>query len=263
MFRFTPRHVLMGLSAMVLSFGGLSAARADVLTISDTFSITAGHPVGTLLKNTATEVGSQPWTSNVGVNGEKFVLGGDASNGYVKLLGVISGNQGRNGYVDIAALAGSAIRVQADVHPTQYDTNPGWVAVGFGSTPANSGTPTWANGLYLRLDTGGSYIAYVNNVSISAAAAPGFNATGFNTLAVEYFPVSNTAHFYVNGTKVVNGYSLGAFTPSVVKAGISELNNNNDQFMADNFQVYTAVIPEPATLGLMALGGLMMVGHRR
>lgn len=60
------------------------------------------------------------------------------------------------------------------------------------------------------------------------------------------------------GALTIDGVSLGAGTYSY-----GDLNSNYDAFFADGGSSSITVIPEPATLALVTLGGMMMLGRRR
>jgi hypothetical protein len=144
-------------------------------------------------------------------------------------------------------------------------TNPGTAtfptANQYDTQAASSGGlyPSYSAGKIALFDgtTLEDYVGYGDDESAAAEgtfpALPAFEGTG---------PAANFTSFpFFSGT---NAMTRTVFTDATADGPDTGTENNATDFVSDtpNPQV-TAVVPEPATLGLMAVGGAMMIARRR
>lgn len=181
---------------------------------------------------------------------------------------------------------GSALLPFAPVLNTQYelsmdltksDANGDWVGLGFAKDPLNSagvdnggdrllflGPAPWM----LYREAGGADDVQIFEQGTSPVIADtGLYAAGMNTLSILIDTTGDgssfTADFSINGTSIsggaqpigfaVDNLNYVGFTSADDKAGVNTY--------VDNFQL--AQVPEPATLGLVALFGGAMLFIRR
>ena len=124
-------------------------------------------------------------------------------------------------------------------------------------TPVNSGDASYLNDLNTTNATGDTYQAI-----FPGGDFPGSPGNRWTTLTIEVTPVNVT--YLLDGTPIIQ-------TPTLVSNGQVSL-AYNDVFSSvaspagSMFVVYdnlsVEVIPEPASLALMGLGGLMMLRRR-
>jgi len=241
----------MGAFLIGLCLSGLSA---QAYVIRDDFT---GHTTGSALNGTYTPTGNVQWDAE-----STFTFGNDSTNGsYLSVGGPPYGN----GYAQVGftSLSGATdiVRVQGDLHPSSTD---GWLSLKMGGTTA---FPVSGNGISFLVRPEGlvqlySNAAWLANILPYPTNPTGYvyNAGGFNTYAMEYNGATNTLNLWANGTQIVTDQVIAS--PGVI--GLAGLYNNGNAGSVpsfDNFEV--SVVPEPAMLALLAVGGLALGSCRR
>ena len=246
-----------------------------VILASDTFDLTGGLRVaGNPVYGATTMVGGAVWQ---GVEDLRFA--GNVTNGYMTPnYANLYGEGGGTAAVPIVMGAANTVKVTVDVYGIKSPPADSGVTIGIGDTSASA---SWgANGVLAQL--WGPYSANPGMIQMFKQNTTGFgasiyaydainhpdgyayNATGFNTYSIEYDKAANAFRLTANGVQTT-WESLGAFTPTIAFAGVGIRGGNgwnSSQF--DNFVVSNdTVVPEPASLGLLAIGGLLLSGWRR
>jgi hypothetical protein len=127
---------------------------------------------------------------------------------------------------------------------------------GTGSTPYNVI-------LYIAGDTAGRGGNYTVNGTSAVLVNSGPEADGIFQLATPSTDPNNDANA---GTGAVAGNYYAFTNVTGTTLDISTVGysiGSNQRSPLDGFQVTTSPVPEPATLGLLGLGGLLLLGRRR
>ncbi|MHB1158495.1 MAG: PEP-CTERM sorting domain-containing protein [Phycisphaerales bacterium] len=150
--------------------------------------------------------------------------------------------------------------LSADLNPTSAFNNLNWIGLGFSSVywvPFLTNTNDWA---LVRVTRGtGQGQSFTNNTSnavvFDTPTGPVNIKIVLNTMAPQW-----TAEFFVNNVSFRGPVNTTTSTPAdFAFVGFGVISNVNGT--VDNF-VFSSV-PEPATLGLLAMGGLFMLPRRR
>ncbi len=254
----------------LIALAPLAPRLAAAVIIEDTFAITASRTAGSTLAGSTTEIGGATWASN---DNSVWVLGGDATNGYV----TSSSNSAGVGaavpfkfseHTDSGSLA--TLSVTASLPDTTTETR----YFSFGFTFNSQGiAPTGNANVWVKI-----YMA-TNTwelLSRSAQLATGtFNAsinlTNNNTFSLSYDESKATVtDFSINGTSVASGYVLQN-PPSSKVAYVSIYSvrpggtSTTGDTRIDAFSLsVTSAIPEPGTYALLLGTGLLLaVGVRK
>jgi len=235
---------MMGVATVAMGLLGLASnALADVVVISDTFTLTPTRTALSDLRGTVTEIGNRTWIP-AGPAAETatpvFAATGDM------VIGTIHSSY--TAIVPLSGISSTYTSLQMDINPSGSP----WAAAAF----APNSNSMWYSSLALTLDNGGNYNLYANGFAtqVATGTASNFTPDAFNTVYIGYYAPSNTVSAWINGTPVVNNASLGSFTPGLDYAGFYFYDGTGKA--VDNFQV---AIPEPvaASLLLLGLGGLL------
>ncbi len=250
------------LAAAVVGTLGVAATTASASIIyQDSFTGSASTSLN----------GAAPTTDNG--TSTTWTEGGGASGSYIGISssGFTSDNGGGNGDGDVAYLgftpsAGMEYTLSAGLNVTYV--NGGWLSIGFLTTPTTSGNVRfdkpgvgavgWA--LLYGGSAGGTWFT---GPGTSNGAANFSAPSGLNNVSL----VLNTAASGWTVTVSDNGTLISS--PLDVPDNIMAVGIGNDGTVTDgtfsNFQLTAAPVPEPATLGLVGLGGLglLLIGRKR
>jgi hypothetical protein len=239
--------------ALVLA-GGLFVASQASGKIIDTFTINDGTGTANAqLDGTPTEVGGVNWIARpsiqFGPTGDIRRVGGGSD------VAVVPFSPGKQPAVYLAA------------HVTVADSGNADAFFGLGFAQDTSLQAFWnadpsGAELWLHVAPSGRYEAFAQDTKILLArggtgTAPGHVAGQPDFLELFYDTVGNRVTAKINGTTIVNNVFLGSFVPSVNAAGFFMYANNT---VVHDFIV---AAPEPASIGLLGLGALMLGRRRR
>ena len=242
--------VLMGLigGAMVL---GAAASQGTVI-YQDTFPGSSANPLsGT---SPSIDTGGATWTAGLPASG------GWAANGSTPGGG---GFQYASLPFATPAVSGGTYSVSGTLDPT--GTTDSWLAIGFSN----------GSGFFSGV---GPWMLLQDNGPIQLFAGPGTGGGPGNPAGT--FSLGQTAEVVLNTTVAdwtaeyyYNGISLGTYTYTGVggsnpnPTGITTvgIGTNSEPGIVGDFMFQNSVVPEPATLGLMAAmgAGLLLLGRKR
>ena len=252
--------------ATVALVGLAGTVSASVVTTiySESFG---GAPTTTPLAGTAPTVDngtSSTWTATSGIS----------DSGYTN-------NSTAIGYLSFTPISGNIYTLSANLAGSGTPNNGAWLSLGFLITPTTSGN--------VRFDGSGSgtenavdwvllYTPGSSTVNGSLFEGPGTSAGGANyyvgndqnssgldtgdfsiVLNTAGTPSAWTAKIFDNGTAISGNLS--------VPSGITAVGIGNDGTVSagqfSNFSLTSSPVPEPATLGLVAIGGLGLLLLKR
>ena len=279
----TSRFILMAAAAVtslgIATYG--SVAGASTVIVSDGFSganganINGRVPDGANLPGSTWQVeqqhstGTSPMTIDTSIGNPAPSV----NTNFNDAAGISIA--GANGYIEPSVLTISADLNMGTIVGGGLSYNVYGVGLGFWNALPASGTTAPSGFTGITMDPSGD-LTFINNGTASAtakAAAPS-SATivngyisGFNTLAYSINTGTGAiTQVTFDGTDLTRNFSgITAFTPSV--ATLAGFYGNNPSSVSengyvDNFSVSTpggVVIPDPATLSLVAIGGLSML----
>ncbi len=282
----TPRLALLTLVTTALGIAAYAgASRASTIIVSDGFSGTNGSdingrtPDGANLPGSAWQVvqqnttGASPMTIDTSLGNPSP----SANTNFNDAAGISIASS--MGYTEPSVLTISSDLNMGTIVGGGLAYNAYGVGLGFWNTlpVAGQSAPTGFTGI--TMDPYGD-LTFINNGTASTtakAAAPssasiaGGYISGFNTLTYSIDTGTGAiTQLTFDGTDLTNSFSgLTVFTPSVATFagfyGNSPYSASENGYV-DNFSVSTtAAVPEPATLGLFALGafGLLLVTRKR
>ncbi len=264
---FSKSHSLLlaacGGSAIV-ALGCVSFASAGTV-YQDNFGRT-GNLVGS--SPSPVNTGAATWTGNLSgvtaqTNGSELVLSQTLYNG---AAGGVSGA----GYLPFTAPSSGTVMLSANMEAGVIgSTNAGTVAIGFGN-PFITPTFVLASGTY-NGDVG-FYPNGYNNTGSQFKTMSSFSNGTFYNFSIDYNVSAQTAQWSVDSSsgQQLAGDTYTYTTAPTINGVETSLSSNSDATTplvaeVQNFQLTTATVPEPATLGLFTIGGLalMLVGRRR
>ncbi len=258
-----------------VAFAGLAGTASASTVYSESFGGSATGPlVGTAptvdngtsptwINQYSSSTTNEDWTAN------GTITGSVDSNG--------------NGALEVAALnltpvSGHIYTLSANLLPTGYiagsNANDGFVAVGFISGSQTSGVPPFFGGVgpwmlseftgttnppantvqgFFGPGTNNGYTVTPNPAALGDTSTVVLNTTQSQWVGTEYY----------NGVAVGNwGYAAGANPTGITQVAIGV---NGMSAGVTNFSLTDQVVPEPATLGLFAVGaaGLLLLLKRR
>ena len=191
------------------------------------------------------------------------------------------------------AISSTITYVDAQFEGGASDVGGGSTFVGFGSatnvSPSNldGGALEFGRNTQLVWNRGGLPESTIHRVSFDYYAEPGGNvtqfldvpsilrldvsATGRHSVVVEYNLAAKTAVAFLDGTLDISLLTVLAWPTNAVSATVRLGNqsappgNSTGIFQIDNllWQGFTAQMPEPGTLGLLALGLAGLLARRR
>lgn len=167
--------------------------------ISDTFE-TGSPGMVVPLEGTATAIGGASWTASKNV---QIKRDDDAS--YV----TTADTRVYCASVPLPSPKGT-VTVEGTVNPVSGADRSNWAAIGLG---APNGSFTWEQGLFLLVDSAGSYEAAVNvpgkgHARLQRGKVPDLEEGSPVRIALEYDPSSGTVNASVNGVPVMSGKVL-------------------------------------------------------
>lgn len=245
---------------IILLIGGMliaCAVSADVL-LSDTFSTNATRTAGTVLNGDALEVGGVSWVANVNtifVGSQEYAW---------------SSNEGNFQYARAALPSLTGVealewKIDARVYGTQADGGVPKAYLALGRSDFNANVQ---EGLRLTLQQSGSWaFGFHDGTSLATIATGNVSGDGefggffYNTIRMRYDFEANTVSGWINNNQIIANYDMTGKTVSFGAAGWVTQNNVNQQVRYDNFEVRS--VPEPATLGLFALSGSLILFIRK
>ncbi len=268
---FSKSHSLLlvacGGSAIV-ALGCVSFASAGTV-YQDNFART-GNLVGT--SPSPVNSGAATWTGNFAANtvtattdGSELVLSQVSYNG---TAGGVSGA----GYLPFTAPSSGTVTLSANMEAGALSTgNSGTVAIGFGN-PSLTPTLVLASGTY-----NGDVGFYPNGYNNAAGQAQmktmsSFSNGTFYNFSIDYNASTQTAQWSVDsgsGQQLAGDTYTYTTAPTIngVETSLSSNSADTVPLVAEvqNFQLTTAAVPEPATLGVFALGGmgLLLASRKR
>ena len=262
-----------------------TAGRASTIIVSDGFSGTNGAningrtPDGANLPGSTWQVEQQnaAGTSPMTIDTSTGNPAPSANTNFNDAAGISIASA--NSYTEPSVLTISADLNMGNINGGGLSYNVYGVGLGFWNTLPASGSSASTGFTGVTLDPYGD-LTFINNGTASAtakAAAPssatvvGGYISGFNTLTYSINTGTGAiTQLTFDGTDLTSAFSgLTAFTPSV--ATLSGFYGNSpysasENGYVDNFSVSTtSAVPEPAAIGLFAVGGmgLLLVGRKR
>lgn len=293
---FSSSPVAAAALATVACVGVVSAVSAGTITV---YSENFGSPATTAtLAGTSPTVdnGTSPtWTQNYssGYNytgpasyGPPVVEGAPGPAGFQPFWnanGTITGSYDSNGNgaleaagLNFTPVSGHIYTLSANVTPTSYvagnNSQDGFVSVGFISGSQASGVPPFfaGEGPWMLSEFTGSQSSPTN--TIQGFFGPGTN----NGYTVTPNPavlgdistvVLDTTRSQWVGTEYYNGVQVGAwgYAAGANPTGITQvaIGVNGESATVTNFSLTDQTVPEPASLGLLAIGGLGLLLLKR
>jgi hypothetical protein len=228
-------------------------AHAAVI-VSDTFTLNdSDRQAGDGLDGTQTEVGGATWAANGSL---VFTTDGD-----------ISSNA--TGSVRVATVAIGGPGALDDIVSVKVDLNPagaGNAAVGFTSNHGNFNNDDFTN-LWVTFSNGGTVTLRQNGDSAldqhNIAGESYFFASQLNTVEIIVNRQASKVDVVVNGTTVIDDFDVTLSSGAYLnRAGFMITNPGTAGTpRVDNFEVSS--VPEPASLGLMGLGLMLLTPRRR
>lgn len=227
------------------------AVSAPAAMISDTFSLVGDRSAGDDLAGTSSELGAATWE----VDGTlRFTAEGTIENND-------AGGTSRNGWGGVPITAPTSGIVSVSVDANVVGGGGDWATVSLG--PAVGKPTVTDDNLFLLLrgegevilwyDAGGQRQQIAQNVDV-----PDFDDTAaWHTLTLIYDIDANEVSAEIDGVQIV-----APTTPNgapVLNYAMMGLEDDLDVGQLDNFQY----VPEPATLGLLAIGAAGVLRRRR
>lgn len=264
---FSKSHSLLLAACAAASFMALSIssfANAGVI-YNDTFART-GNLVGS--SPSPTDTGGASWTvalsgsTTAQTTGSELVVAGSASSGNSSV------------YLPVTPPASGIISLSAAM------TNPagnGWVGIGFANFNTSWGIGSSVSSIDILLGDG--YAALVNGGSNNSNNTFYYSIPNYSTgtayqFEIDYNIGTQTVDYYIGSSSnkiLMDSFAYGSATsstpPSINYVGAGVYAGSAGQTGdVQNFTA-TAPVPEPATLGLFAIGGmaggLLMLKRRR
>lgn len=196
--------------------------------ISDTFE-TGSPGMAVPLEGTATAAGGASWTATKNVQIKK-----DDTASFV----TTADTRVYCASVPLPSPKGT-VTVEGTVNPVPGTDRSNWAAIGLG---APNGSFTWEQGLFLLVDSAGSYEAAVNvpgkgHSRLQRGKIPDLEEGSPVRLSFEYDPASGTVNASVNGVPVMMGKVLeDAQKPRLDCAGFSGFSQKPGSLVINQFR---------------------------
>jgi hypothetical protein len=253
---------MMAVAVLVLVLTG-GSAWADVIA-SDGFTLGeagSGREVGDPIPGTTTEIGSLTWAGTDLGNGGTPTEDALPALGSFDSQGAATSGGGQSGaYLSFTPASDGIYSISAKVRSNGGN----WGALGFGE---NWGRPT-VNGqgeIWLLLRPNGNYKGFASgatNTTFDEAASPGYAAAALTLIELTWDVAAQTVALSINGTNIGTPADLSsAGVANVGQAGFWFDNSTADEAFVDDFTL--TLVPEPMTLGVLAIGGLAALRRRR
>ena len=236
------------IAGAALAILGMSAGTASATVVyQDSFNRTGQLNTST---PSPTDTGSATWAAGTSITSTA------ASGGYASLTSTSS-----MAYLPFAPVSGNVYTLTASLNPTPGTTT-NWLALGFFPTGgSNTGVApnAGASVMVLERDNRGSQVFNGDGAAVTGPTSP--NNPGYTTWSITLNTTQTdwTASFSevgVSGETNFQTFTYGGSNPNptinTVGFGTNALAGTVQDFTLTNS------VPEPATLGLMAIGGLSL-----
>lgn len=160
------------------------------------------------------------------------------------------------------------VSISALLDPSFYNSDPtGWVAI---STRLTSATPGAVNlsmqtGVSLRVQSNGGVTVLVDGgvAGTAAVAAVSTYQTNMTLLGNLLTVTINNVLVDLNGAAAGTSLTIAGAAGTHNYVGLSAKSNSGTQTSTfDNLTIESIEVPEPATMGLLTLGGMALLGRR-
>ncbi|MDA8375771.1 MAG: PEP-CTERM sorting domain-containing protein [Planctomycetia bacterium] len=275
--------------AAVACFGLAGTASASTVTTIYAESFGGAATTATLagtaptVDNGASSTWTQTYSSGYNYTGTGQPAGGAGFQPFWNANGTITGSfdVNGNGALEVAGLnltpvSGHIYTLTANLTPTSYipgnNSQDGFVSLGFISGSQTAGVPPFFAGVgpWMLSEFSGSQTSPTN--TIQGFFGPG-TANGYTvspaptTMGDTSEVVLNTMQSQWVGTEYYNGVQVGAwgYASGANPTGITQvaIGVNGESATVTNFVLTDQSVPEPATLGLVAIGGLGLLLLKR
>lgn len=176
----------------------------------------------------------------------------------------------RNMFLPFVPQPGNVYQVSVDVKLDPASTSGDWHAIGFQRDMTGwSDARSFAFGLdpeggfpWLLIRNNGAAVFFGGPGTQNNKGGPGtgtFASDVFHTLTVELDTTgaSWVASGFINGIQIGDSHTF-ASNPSIMNVGLNAGGGSGYSYTFDNF----VLVPEPASLALLGLGGLMLLSRR-
>ncbi len=245
-----------------MAFVGLAGTASASVIYQDNFSGSSNTPLN----------GAAPTTGPAGVT---WVAG---SGWYDNGTETSSGAGNSNAYLPYTVTAGQVYTLSAGLNPDNVSGN--WFGLGFISSTPSTGVSYWfagSGGGYLnagpwllvtgtRGDTSGNEGNYNPGPGHSGGYTSFATTSGVQNVAIVLNTTAANWTFQVfNNSSAVGPVVTLASNPSIVGVALGDNGNPMANGTVSDFSLTTSAVPEPATLGLILVGGLglLLIGRKR
>ena len=222
-------------------------AMADTI-FSDTFTLnTTNRTAGTVLNGLTTEVGGLTWKGT-----DK--LGGNSSDGYASS----AGTNNAWGSVVLAAAPTDTVTLTTVISGVDGTTN--WFSIGMGNQATNRISDA-SQKVWLLVHKGYTMLFTPSTTDVNPSGA-GITTAGNHTIQFIYDPTALTVTITIDGATptAFNAVSISGWQPS--NSTVVGFGNNGTQDTLHVTDFSMTMVPEPATLALLGVGGLAMLRRR-
>lgn len=232
----------------------------DFSTIADTLDInpSAGNDApGRQGGHFAPLTYAQTNASDGQIAGDRLLIAGTGIN-------IVSPNHNFN----LNGLGDAHFVLEFEVEPGSA-TGDDWAAVVFGSS-SQTASVNGSDGIGMLFRDSGSYQIFDGtsaNHAIESGTLPG--AGGVYDMQIHYFvpgfddTTPGMVDIWANGVLVHSFITDSGFANNYINFVGYSNETMNPQHAFDNFSIYSSFVPEPGSLSLLALGGLLLLGRIR